>query len=83
MIPSRSYELQECVPFVSTACKVGYPKKIRPAHPYCFRFEGTRGTFAGTKYIFAADVDAVRAMRRFPLEFLLLFCPCGLQHITT
>lgn len=64
--------VQECVPFVSQACRVGYPKRHRATHPYCFRFEGTKGAFAGTKYILAADVDAVRATF-FNCFFQLLF----------
>ena len=78
--------VQECVPFVSQACKVGYPKRHRPAHPYCFRFEGTKGAFAGTKYILAADVDAVRVFAAFSLAPLLFRCrtttvPYGLSPI--
>ena len=48
---------QLVVPFVSACLKVGYPKKQRPAHPYCFRLDGT-GVFSGTKFVLAADVDA-------------------------
>ena len=76
----KIFAAQECVPFVSSACKVGYPKKIRPSHPYCFRLDGT-GTFAGTKFVFAADVDAVRCvasstpLNSAPLRYPALACP--------